>query len=72
MTTVGMGDYQYELIENWAGIGHLGDLNEMMILTPIAGAEMAMRDLNIPIELGSGVAAAQEYLCSTATQIIGS
>ncbi|MFQ5659866.1 MAG: aminotransferase class V-fold PLP-dependent enzyme [Gammaproteobacteria bacterium] len=53
-------------------IGHLGDLNEMMILTPIAGAEMAMKDLNIPVELGSGVAAAQEYLCSTATQVLGS
>jgi alanine-glyoxylate transaminase/serine-glyoxylate transaminase/serine-pyruvate transaminase len=46
-------------------IGHLGDLNEMMILTPIAGAEMAMHDLGIKIELGSGMAAAQEYLCST-------
>jgi len=46
-------------------IGHLGDMNEMMILTPIAGAEMAMKDLGIPVKLGSGVAAAQEYLCST-------
>ena len=47
-------------------IGHLGDMNELMILTPITGAEMAMKDLKYPIELGSGVAAAQEYLCSTA------
>lgn len=47
-------------------IGHLGDLNELMVLTPIAGAEMAMRDLGINIELGSGVAAAQEYLRQTA------
>ena len=47
-------------------IGHLGDMNELMILTPITGAEMAMKDLNYPIELGSGVAAAQEYLRSTA------
>ncbi|MHC8440845.1 MAG: aminotransferase class V-fold PLP-dependent enzyme [Candidatus Eutrophobiaceae bacterium] len=46
-------------------IGHLGDLNELMVLTPITGAEMAMKDLGYPIELGSGVAAAQEYLCST-------
>lgn len=46
-------------------IGHLGDLNELMVLTPITGAEMAMKDLGMPIELGSGVAAAQEYLCST-------
>ena len=47
-------------------IGHLGDLNEMMVLTPIAGAEMAMKDLGLPVKLGSGVAAAQEYLRSTA------
>jgi len=46
-------------------IGHLGDMNELMILIPINGAEMAMKDLGYPIELGSGVAAAQEYLCST-------
>jgi alanine-glyoxylate transaminase / serine-glyoxylate transaminase / serine-pyruvate transaminase len=42
-------------------IGHLGDLNELMCLTALAGAEMAMRDLNMPITAGSGVAAAQEY-----------
>ena len=47
-------------------IGHLGDMNELMILIPITGAEMAMKDLKYPIELGSGVAAAQEYLRSTA------
>ncbi len=52
-------------------IGHLGDLNEMMILTPIAGAEMAMNDLGIKVKLGSGVAAAQEYLCSTKKQLRG-
>jgi alanine-glyoxylate transaminase/serine-glyoxylate transaminase/serine-pyruvate transaminase len=46
-------------------IGHLGDLNELMVLTPITGAEMAMKDLGIDIELGSGVAAAQEYLRNT-------
>ncbi len=48
-------------------IGHIGDMNELMILTPLAGAEMAMKDVGIPIELGSGVAAAQEYLISTAS-----
>lgn len=46
-------------------IGHLGDLNELMVLTPITGAEMAMKDLGYPIELGSGVAAAQEHLRTT-------
>ncbi|HYF38444.1 MAG TPA: aminotransferase class V-fold PLP-dependent enzyme [Gemmatimonadales bacterium] len=42
-------------------IGHLGDLNELMLLGGIAGAEMAMRDVGMKIQLGSGVAAAQEY-----------
>jgi alanine-glyoxylate transaminase/serine-glyoxylate transaminase/serine-pyruvate transaminase len=40
-------------------IGHLGDLNELMLLGAIAGAELAMRDVGIDVELGSGVAAAQ-------------
>src|SRR4029078_8356536 len=40
-------------------IGHLGDLNELMLLGAIAGAEMAMRDVGIEVEFGSGVAAAQ-------------
>lgn len=42
-------------------IGHLGDLNELMLLGALAGTEMAMADVGIPIELGSGVAAAQDY-----------
>lgn len=47
-------------------IGHLGDLNELMLLGGIAGAEMAMRDVGIKVTPGSGVAAAQEYWRSTA------
>jgi alanine-glyoxylate transaminase / serine-glyoxylate transaminase / serine-pyruvate transaminase len=42
-------------------IGHLGDLNELMLLGAIAGAEMAMLDVGVKIEPGSGVAAAQKY-----------
>jgi alanine-glyoxylate transaminase/serine-glyoxylate transaminase/serine-pyruvate transaminase len=42
-------------------IGHLGDLNELMLLGGIAGAEMAMLDVGVKIEPGSGVAAAQQY-----------
>jgi alanine-glyoxylate transaminase/serine-glyoxylate transaminase/serine-pyruvate transaminase len=37
----------------------LGDLNELMLLGAISGAEMAMNDVGIEVELGSGVAAAQ-------------
>jgi alanine-glyoxylate transaminase/serine-glyoxylate transaminase/serine-pyruvate transaminase len=42
-------------------IGHLGDLNELMLLGAIAGSEMAMLDVGMNIEAGSGVAAAQSY-----------
>lgn len=42
-------------------IGHLGDLNELMLLGALAGTEMAMLDVGIAIEPGSGVAAAQRY-----------
>jgi alanine-glyoxylate transaminase/serine-glyoxylate transaminase/serine-pyruvate transaminase len=42
-------------------IGHLGDLNELMLLGGIAGAEMAMLDVGAKLEPGSGVAAAQNY-----------
>jgi alanine-glyoxylate transaminase / serine-glyoxylate transaminase / serine-pyruvate transaminase len=42
-------------------IGHLGDLNEVMVLGALAGAEMAMLDVGVKIEPGSGVAAAQCY-----------
>ncbi len=42
-------------------IGHLGDLNELMLLGAIAGAEMAMLDVGVKVEPGSGVAAASSY-----------
>jgi len=42
-------------------IGHLGMLTDVMVLSGLATAEMAMKDLNYPIQLGSGVAAAQDY-----------
>ena len=41
-------------------IGHLGDINELMALTAVSGAEMALRDCGVMVEPGSGVAAAQE------------
>lgn len=42
-------------------IGHLGSLTEVMVLSGLATIEMAMADLDYPITLGQGVAAAQEY-----------
>ena len=46
-------------------IGHLGDLNETMVLSALGGTELVMRDFGVPFELGSGVAAAVEYFHST-------
>lgn len=48
-------------------IGHLGSLTEAMALTGIASAEMAMVDMGVSIELGSGVAAAQKVYCGKET-----
>ncbi|NLS16598.1 aminotransferase class V-fold PLP-dependent enzyme [Rhizobium sp. P40RR-XXII] len=42
-------------------IGHLGSLTDVMALSGIATAEMAMVDLGLNVKLGSGVAAAQEH-----------
>jgi alanine-glyoxylate transaminase/serine-glyoxylate transaminase/serine-pyruvate transaminase len=42
-------------------IGHLGDLNELMLLGAIAGTEMSLLDNGVKIEAGSGVAAAQQH-----------
>lgn len=50
-------------------IGHLGDLNELMLMGAIAGAEMAMRDVGIKVAPGSGIAAAGEYWRSTAAPL---
>ncbi|MFT5811519.1 MAG: alanine-glyoxylate transaminase/serine-glyoxylate transaminase/serine-pyruvate transaminase, partial [Rubritalea sp.] len=47
-------------------IGHLGALTDVMVLSGLATIEMAMADLDYPIKLGSGVAAAQEYFRTTA------
>jgi alanine-glyoxylate transaminase / serine-glyoxylate transaminase / serine-pyruvate transaminase len=42
-------------------IGHLGDLNELMLMGAIAGSEMAMLDVGVNVAPGSGVAAAGKY-----------
>jgi alanine-glyoxylate transaminase/serine-glyoxylate transaminase/serine-pyruvate transaminase len=42
-------------------IGHLGDLNELMLMGAIAGAEMAMLDVGVEVRPGSGVGAASDY-----------
>ena len=43
-------------------IGHLGWLNETMVLGVLGGVELAMRDLKVPFQAGAGVGAAiSEY-----------
>ena len=42
-------------------IGHLGDLNEVMVMMALTGAEMSLRDIGVPVTPGSGVAAAEEF-----------
>jgi alanine-glyoxylate transaminase / serine-glyoxylate transaminase / serine-pyruvate transaminase len=59
---VGLGEVAGKVFR----IGHPGSLTDVMALSGIACAEMVMADLNFPITLGSGVAAAQEYYRGTA------
>ena len=42
-------------------IGHLGDLNPLMLLAAIGGTELALQDAGITVVPGSGVAAAQRW-----------
>ena len=46
-------------------IGHLGWLNEAMVLQMLGGAEMAMRDAGIQFAAGSGVGSAVTYFTDT-------
>jgi alanine-glyoxylate transaminase/serine-glyoxylate transaminase/serine-pyruvate transaminase len=52
---VGLGEVAGKVFR----IGHLGSLTDVMALSGIAAAEMAMADCGLRIALGSGVAAAQ-------------
>jgi alanine-glyoxylate transaminase/serine-glyoxylate transaminase/serine-pyruvate transaminase len=50
-------------------VGHIGNVNEIMILQALAGCEMALRDVGIAVAAGSGVAAAQEHFRRTAPRV---
>lgn len=43
-------------------IGHLGNLNALELLGGLAGVEMALKQFGVPVKLGAGLAAAQEFL----------
>ena len=46
-------------------IGHLGWLNEVMVLQSLGGVELALRSAGIKFEAGSGVGAAVDYYAAT-------
>ncbi len=46
-------------------IGHLGWLNEIMVMQALCGVELAMRDVGVPFEPGAGAGAAVRYLSDT-------
>ena len=50
-------------------IGHIGNINEIMILQALAGCEMALQDAGIRVAGGSGVAAAQAHFRKTAPKL---
>jgi alanine-glyoxylate transaminase/serine-glyoxylate transaminase/serine-pyruvate transaminase len=50
-------------------IGHIGHVNEIMLLQALAGSEMALRDVGVPVAAGSGVAAAEEHFRATAPRL---
>ena len=54
---VGLGEVAGKVFR----IGHLGSMTDVMALSGIATAEMAMVDLGLPVSLGAGVMAAQDY-----------
>ncbi len=58
---VGLGEVAGKVFR----IGHLGSMTDVMALAGLACAEMAMADLGLPVALGSGVAAAQDYYRNT-------
>ena len=49
-------------------IGHLGWLNEIMVMQALGGVELAMRDVGIPFQSGAGVGAAVDYYTSMGTE----
>jgi alanine-glyoxylate transaminase/serine-glyoxylate transaminase/serine-pyruvate transaminase len=51
----GMGEMAGKLFR----IGHLGDLNALMLIGALGGVEMALHDAGLPVAPGSGVAAAE-------------
>ncbi len=59
---VGLGDVKGKVFR----IGHLGSLNELDLLGGLTGVEMTLKSFGVDLRLGTGLAAAEEYLLETA------
>ena len=57
---IGLGEVKGRVFR----IGHLGSVNELDLLGGLAGVEMMLKEIGVPLTLGSGLAAAQEFLAS--------
>lgn len=55
---IGLGEVKGRVFR----IGHLGSVNELDLLGGLAGVEMMLKEVGVPLKLGSGLAAAQEFL----------
>jgi alanine-glyoxylate transaminase/serine-glyoxylate transaminase/serine-pyruvate transaminase len=55
---VGLGDVKGRVFR----IGHLGSLNELDLLGGLAGVEMMLKGRGVPLRLGAGLGAAEEFL----------
>ena len=63
----GMGQMAGKLFR----IGHVGDLNPLMLIGALGGVEMSLHDAGLPIEPGSGVAAAERVFRDDAARWSG-
>lgn len=55
---VGLGDVKGRVFR----IGHLGALNELDLMGSLAGVEMMLKETGVPVTVGAGLAAAEEFL----------
>lgn len=56
---ISLGGGQGPLVGRVFRIGHMGDVNELMLLGALAGVELSLLDAGVDVAPGSGVAAAQ-------------
>src|SRR5262245_11905194 len=57
---VGLGEVKGRVFR----IGHLGSVNEMDLLGGLAGVELMLKEVGVPLRLGAGLGAAQAFLAS--------